>query len=122
MRFWGMHEAQEDCLGVIQSMNVAELSGEQLDYWMYLQACNLMDKTGNKADFDAGYSEGKYHFLDDRALLMDLVETYQMNIQRIAGDWLASSAGSSFYGDSPLVAACRLVVALTYGKTVDEAS
>lgn len=101
-------------------MNVADLSGEDLDYWMYQQACHHLSKAASRADFDAGYAEGKFHFVEDRALLADLIETYQMNIQRIAGDWLASTAGNSFYGDNPIEAACRLVVALTYGKTVSE--
>ncbi len=100
-------------------MNVADLSGEHLDYWMYQHACKVLDKSGSKEDFDKGYGNGQFHFSSDKALLSDLMETYNINIQRLAGEWLASTAGNSFYGDTPLMAACRLVVALTFGKSVE---
>lgn len=99
-------------------MNVADLSGEQLDYWMYQHACKVLEKAGSKEDFDKGYGNGQFQFSTDKALLVDLMETYNINIQRLAGEWLASTAGNSFYGDTPLMAACRLVVALTFGKSV----
>ena len=100
-------------------MNVADLSGEHLEYWMYQHACKVLSKTGSKDEFEKGYANGQFHFATDKALLGDLMETYNINIQRLAGEWLASTAGNSFYGDTPLMAACRLVVALTYGKSVD---
>ena len=99
-------------------MNVADLTGEELDYWMYQHACKVLAKTGSKQEFEAGYGQGQFQFSSDKALLVDLMETYNINIQRLAGEWLASTAGNSFYGDTPLMAACRLVIALTYGKTV----
>lgn len=99
-------------------MNVADLSGENLDYWMYQHACKVLEKGASKEDFDKGYAAGQFGFSTDKALLGDLMETYNINIQRLAGEWLASTAGNSFYGDTPLQAACRLVVALTFGKSV----
>ena len=99
-------------------MNVADLSGEELDYWMYQHACKVMEQSSSKDEFDKGYSNGQFHFSSDKALLADLMETYNINIQRLAGEWLASTDGNSFYGDTPLMAACRLIVALTFGKTV----
>lgn len=99
-------------------MNVAELSGEDLDYWMYQHACKVTERSGSREDFDKGYQQGQFKFSTDKALLIDLMETYNVNIQRLAGEWLASTAGNSFYGDTPLIAACRLVIALTYGKSV----
>lgn len=100
-------------------MNVANLEGEQLDYWMYCHACKACGETAAKATFDEGYAQGRYRFSSDRALLADLMETYQINLQRLAGEWLASTAGNSYYGDTPLLASCRLVVALSFGKTVE---
>ncbi len=101
-------------------MNVASLTGEQLDYWMYNHACKVMGQSASKSEFQEGYSQGRFHFSEDRALLADLMETYNINIQRLAGEWLASTSGNSYYGDTPLIAACRLVVALTFGKSVED--
>lgn len=100
-------------------MNVANLLGEQLDYWMYCHASKVMGEAPSKGDFEKAYTDGKFHFSADRALLADLMETYNINIQRLAGEWLASTSGNSYYGDTPLIAACRLVIGLTFGKTVE---
>lgn len=101
-------------------MNVATLEGKELDFWVYKNACEVLEKKGSKEEFDAGYSEGKFHFHEDKALLADLMETYTINIQRLAGEWLASTSGQSYYADTPLIAACRLVVALRFGTSVSE--
>lgn len=101
-------------------MNVATLEGKELDFWMYKNACEVLEKNASKEEFDSGYSAGKFHFYEDKALLVDLMETYTINIQRLAGEWLASTSGQSYYADTPLIAACRLVVALRFGSSVTE--
>ena len=101
-------------------MNVDSLEGEELDYWMYRNACEVLENKASKQDFDSGYAEGKFHFSEDKALLSDLMETYTINIQRLAGEWLASTSGHSYYANSPIIAAIRLVIALRYGTSVSE--
>ncbi len=101
-------------------MKVANLKGQVLDYWMYQHACKVMDKTASKEAFETGYSTGLFHFSTDKALLVDLMTTYTINIQRLAGEWLASTSGQSYYADCPLEASCRLVVALTFGLEVTD--
>ena len=101
-------------------MKVANLSGEQLDYWMYQHACKVMEKTASKADFETGYKNGEFQFSTDKALLMDLLQVYNINLQRLAGEWLASTSGHSVYADCPLEAVCRLVVSIQFGNTVEE--
>jgi hypothetical protein len=83
--------------------------------------CKLRNEASSRETFNAGWEEGRFRFSSDRALLADLMETYQINIQRLAGEWLASTAGNSYYGDTPLLAACRLVVGLSFGKVVADA-
>jgi len=101
-------------------MNVSNLEGKDLDYWMYKHACEVLDNNGSQSEFDTAYGEGKFHFSEDRSLLADLMETYTINVQRLAGEWLASTSGQSYYADTPLIAACRLVVGLKFGNTVSE--
>lgn len=101
-------------------MNVATLEGKQLDYWMYQHACGVLETQPSEAEFESGYAEGRFQFTEDKALLADLMENYTINVQRLAGEWLASTSGHSYYADSPLVACIRLVVALTFGSTVKE--
>ncbi|PCJ45589.1 MAG: hypothetical protein COA99_04500 [Moraxellaceae bacterium] len=101
-------------------MNVATLEGKELDYWMYKHACEVLENNGTKEEFESGYADGRFHFCEDKALLPDLLETYTINLQRLAGEWLASTSGHSYYADSPLVAANRLVIALRFGSNVEE--
>lgn len=93
-------------------MKIADLSGEELDYQMYCHACKLMGKPASRGDFDAGYSKGQFHFQQDKSLLLDLLETYRINVQYLADEWLASNDRSSAWGETPLVAACRLILQL----------
>ena len=101
-------------------MNVATLEGKDLDYWMYKHACVVLENTASTEEFESGYTKGQFRFSEDKGLLFDLMETYLINVQRLAGEWLASTSGQSYYADTPLVAACRLVVGLKYGNTVSE--
>ena len=93
-------------------MNIAELRGEALDYEMYRHACKVSGKQASKEEFDGGYGNGQFRFHQDEALLLDLVETYRINVQFLANEWLASNERSSVWGDTPLVAVCRLVLIL----------
>lgn len=93
-------------------MNVTELRDQDLDYEMYLHACKVSGKQASKQDFEEKYSQGQYHFHRDKALLLDLIETYKINVQHLAQEWLASTPSASAWGETPLVAVCRLVLSL----------
>jgi hypothetical protein len=41
-----------------------------------------------------------------------MLETYKINVQFLADEWLASNTKASAWGETPLVAACRLVLIL----------
>ena len=101
-------------------MKVADLSGVELDYWMHQHACKVRGTAGTREDFNKGYSEGKFQFSTDKPLLYDLTITYQIRVQLLADEWLASTTNSSFYGETPLEAACRLVVAKSFGSEIKE--
>lgn len=87
-----------------------ELVGQALDYEMYRHACKVTGETPSQGDFESGYSEGRFHFHQDKALLVDLIETYKINVQFLANEWLASTTKGSAWGETPLIALCRLVV------------
>lgn len=93
-------------------MKTANLSGEELDYQMYCHACKVTGKAASRAEFEAGYSKGQFQFQTDKALLLDLLETYRINVQYLAEEWLASNERTSAWGATPLEAACRLVLQL----------
>lgn len=93
-------------------MKTADLHGEALDFEMYCHACKATGQTSSRDTFDAGYGKGQFHFHQDKALLIDLLETYKVNVQYLAEEWLASNDRASAWGDTPLVAACRLILKL----------
>ncbi|MBA53109.1 MAG: hypothetical protein CMK89_01525 [Pseudomonadales bacterium] len=95
-------------------MKTSELTGRALDYAMYKHACKVSGKAPTDAEFDQGYKSGQFHFHQDKALLLDLVETYKINTQYLAQEWLASTTKASAWGETPLIAVCRLVLALSY--------
>lgn len=88
------------------------LSGMELDYRMYGHACAATGQTASRQTFEQGYEEGRFHFHQDKALLADLLETYRINVQYLAEEWLASNDRASAWGVSPCEAACRLVLIL----------
>ncbi len=94
-------------------MNVNELRDQALDYEMYLHACKVSGKQPSKEEFEANYSKGQYQFHRDKTLLLDLMETYKINVQYLAQEWLASTPKASAWGETPLVAVCRLVLTLS---------
>lgn len=94
-------------------MNIAEVSGQNLDFEMYQHACRVSGKKPTQAEFDQGYQAGKFRFQQDKELLPDLLETYKINVQFLADEWLASNERASAWGDTPIVAACRLVLILS---------
>lgn len=101
-----------------QSISVDQLTVEQLDYYMYLLGCKTLDKTGDMASFKAGYAKGEYHFVQERSILTDLLETYSINVQKLAGEWLASNTENSSFSATPTEAACRLIIKLKFGTQV----
>ncbi|MEN8671509.1 MAG: hypothetical protein ACPGZU_09510 [Ketobacter sp.] len=94
-------------------MKTSELTGRGLDYEMYRHACKVSGKTPSDAEFEQGYQKGQFHFHQDKALLLDLMETYKINTQYLAQEWLASTTRSSAWGETPLIAVCRLVLILS---------
>lgn len=100
-------------------MKVSELEGEKLDYWMYRHACQVLDKEHSKGEFEEGYQKGEFRFSTDKAILPDLLELYTINVQRLAGEWLASTPDSSVYGETPILAVCRLVIIMNFGSEVE---
>ena len=93
-------------------MKTADLIGEELDYQMYCHACKATGQSASRATFDTGYGKGQFHFHQDKTLLLDLLETYRVNVQFLAEEWLASNERASAWGETPLIAACRLVLKL----------
>ncbi len=93
-------------------MNIAEVKGESLDYEMYQYACRVSGKPPSKAEFEQGYQQGQFQFQRDKQLLLDMLETYKVNVQFLANEWLASNTKASAWGETPLVAVCRLILIL----------
>lgn len=93
-------------------MKTSELTGRGLDFEMYRHACKVSGKTPTDAEFDQGYQKGQFHFHQDKALMLDLVETYKINTQYLAQEWLASTTKGSAWGETPLEAVCRLILTL----------
>ena len=71
-----------------------------------------MGKAATRGEFDTGNSKGQFNFQQDKSLLLDLLETYRINVQYLADEWLASNDRSSAWGETPLQAACRLILRL----------
>lgn len=92
-------------------MNVASLSGKELDSSMYKHACQRLGKSPSEQEFEQGYARGEFHFLEDAALLGELISLYEVNLHRIGGEWLALCTGVACYGATPAEAVCRWVVA-----------
>ena len=91
---------------------IEEVSGKQLDYKMYEYACRVLDRKPSVESFEKGYSNGQFHFSTDASLLVDLMQRYKINLQQLAGEWLASTTQGSVYSPNPVEAACRLVLKL----------
>lgn len=97
---------------------VSELQCQALDYWMYQHAAKQLNREASVEDFEQGYDQGKYRFCVDKALLADLMERYDIRMQMLGREWLASTETQSQYGTDPIIAACRLVIAHVYGTKV----
>ncbi len=100
-------------------VNVSELSGKDLDYWVYRFAITTVEKKPSLTEFEEAYAKGKFRFTQDKALLCDLMEAYQIRLQLLSDEWLASSEGNSQYGSTPLVAACRWLVSHVFGASIN---
>lgn len=93
-------------------MSAVDLVGEELDYQMYCHACKVTGQKASRDAFAAGYGNGQFRFQQDKSLLLDLLETYKINVQYLAQEWLASNERASAWGETPLIAACRLILKL----------
>ena len=99
---------------------VQELSGKSLDYWMYKYATHLIGEPSNDESFEAGYSEKRFHFSQDPMLLSDLLVQHNIRLQMLGGEWLASTEQTSAFGETPILAACRLVVMNLFGADLSK--
>lgn len=81
----------------------------ELDYQIYQHACQNLAQPANRETFDQGYAQGLFQFSAQKSLLADLLSLYEINLQRLAGEWLASTADASAYGREPLTAALKLI-------------
>lgn len=109
----GLHKIPDlvpDGSGLV--MKNAEVKGQDLDYEMYRYACKVSGKTPSEAEFEQGYQKGQFQFQKDKQLLLDMLDTYKVNVQFLADEWLASNTKASAWGETPLVAVCRLVLIL----------
>lgn len=95
---------------------VSEMQEKALDYWMYQHAAKQLSRDKSDADFEDGYAKGLYRFASDKALLADLLERYDIRMQMLGREWLASTEAGSQFGSHPILAACRLVVAQEFGE------
>lgn len=93
----------------IQSAPIAD---QDLDYLIYLHACKITQQTPDHAHFIKTHQQGQLNFSTNKHLLADLLELYQINLQRLAGEWLASTDSASSYGPQPLTAALKLIAKL----------
>ena len=99
-----------------QSCAVSELEGKALDYWMYRHAAQQLGRKISEQEFEQGYEQGLYQFSVDKALLADLMERYDIRMQMLGREWLASTETISQFGIDPIIAACRLVVSQAFGE------
>ncbi len=83
-----------------------------LDFHIYQHACKMLDQQPSREAFEQGYAQGQFHFSSQDALLAELMQLYQINLQQLAGEWLASTANASAYGEQPLKAALKLITKL----------
>ena len=97
---------------------VDQLLGQNLDYWMYKHAADQLGLESSVADFEKGYAKGQFRFSTDKALLVDLIERYDIRLQMLGREWLASTETHSQYANDPITAACRLVVSVVFGASV----
>ena len=87
------------------------LSDNEINYLIYQYAAGILSKQFSKEDFDRGGIAGSYNFLENKALLPDLMEVYRFNLQFLCGEWLASNEKISFFGKTPMHAAAFFVIA-----------
>ena len=103
-------------------ISVSELDGKDLNYWVYRYAASSLKKSPSLDEFEAAYADGKFRFTEDKALLADLVESYEIRLQLLSDEWLASGVNNSQYGPTPLVAACRWLVSHVFGASIKNIS
>lgn len=92
-----------------------QLAGQGLDFWMYRHAAQQLGKETSQSEFEKGYANKMFHFCNDKALLADLIEQYDIRLQKLGDEWLASTENASQFGTYPGEAVCRLVVTQAFG-------
>jgi len=95
-----------------QWLAIQALDGRELDFKLYQLSCQWTNRPTDAAAFEAGYEQGRFHFSEDAAFLADLVSQFELRLQLLAGEWLASTDQHGQYGKTPLEAACRVVLAI----------
>jgi hypothetical protein len=87
------------------------LSDGEINYLIYQYAAGVLSKHFSKEDFEQGVLAGNYNFLENKALLPDLMELYRFNLQFLCDEWLASNDKMSFFGKTPMHAAALFIIA-----------
>ena len=82
---------------------------KDLDFLLYQHGCKALDTREQESQFEEGYARGQYRFSQDPQLLEDLMLIYGINLQRICGEWLASTQDASEYGKTPLKSVAKLL-------------
>lgn len=90
----------------------APIGDAALDYQIYQHACKNLEQEASRQAFEQGYAQGQFHFSSQKFLLSDLLTVYEINLQRLAGEWLASTSNDSAYGQQPLQAVLKLITKL----------
>jgi hypothetical protein len=94
------------------AVNHRQLADAELDYQIYQHACKTLEQSTSREVFEQGYENGLFHFSNQKTLLADLLSIYEIHLQKLAGEWLASTHQASAYGHTPLSAALKLICKL----------
>lgn len=117
------------------AMKVSELEDAELDYWVAKAIGKEVESE------DGGKTWFSYHDAENLALaikeywepssdwsqLGPLIEEYEIDLEapRLREDYWSANTGEGDFGgmgdgETPLIAACRAIVASKYGETVDD--
>jgi hypothetical protein len=91
------------------AVNNTPSADAELDYRIYQHACKTLAQSASREIFEQGYGQGLFHFSSQKMLLADILSLYKINLQQLAGEWLASTHQASAYGREPLTAALTLI-------------
>lgn len=80
-----------------------------IDYTLYQHGCTVLNEPTSEARFLEGYQAGKYQFSQSPHLLDALLSIYQINVQTLCGEWLASTENASQFGNTPIESVLGLI-------------